>query len=397
MKQKKIIYFTLLGLVLSFNQAFTQTDEASVRNHVLNEITRESEAKSKELEEKIMMLDDRIKLIDSTLTQSNSDQVTVEQLRERVKVLEAKQAAQKSKELSVYRANYQTAVINLISMEKEIKPLELFTASRDFYGQLSDISNPTNYAGFQKWYTNFKGYVEKNKERDATLEVTSRVLNTISDFAGETGITGAISYCLFSSIGKFIESLGGNRNKELREESQKMFQLVMTLSQYATDKNLIENEWNELEKELEELKALQDSNLDEVFKFIGLNRSELKEGFLNETNAINSLHYLNKIKDLAGEKVTSERDSNSEAWKDKIYLRLQAVQSLKIRFGQTTTHIHSNIERYNGLVGKYENDAFIGAKVSVLKLKLLRLSNSFDSTFRPQKYISDAVMMYKIN
>jgi hypothetical protein len=373
-----------------------QTDEASLREKVLSDITKESETKSKELEEKIIFLDRKIKDIDATLSKPNTDEGIIDKLKERVRTLEEKEDAQKKKELAVYQANYQTAVINLVSMEREIKPLELFFASQEFYSQLNQISNPMEYPDFSRWYAEFKTYLETNRRSDAVLDVTSRLLTTAGDFSRGFGITGALSESLFLSMGKFVESFSGKNKKDLRDKSLRMFQLTMTLSQYTTDKNFIENDWDDINKQLEELKSLQESTLNETLKYIGIARSDFESNFIAETNAIKTLDYLNKVKNLAGEKVMLERGSNGDGWKDKIYVDMQTVQSLKIRFGQTTTRLHSNIRKYDDLVKKYKNDEFLGARVYGLETKLIKLSDTFDKTFNPQKYISDAVKMYKI-
>jgi hypothetical protein len=281
-------------------------------------------------------------------------------------------------------------------MEREIKPLELFTASREFYGQLNEVSNPMMYPGFNEWFTVFKKYLDDNKNKDAVLKVTSKILATAGNFTKDLGITGTVSECLLLSVGKFIEFLGGGtRNKDLRDKSMKMFQLSMTLSQYTADKNLIEDEWEDINTQLDELKILQDTTLREVLNYIGISKEDINRKFIGETNSILTLNYLNVIKDLSGRKVEKERNQNVENWKDKLYLDMETVQSLKIRFGQTTTHIHGNIVRYKGLIKKYKDNEDIGAKVTSLEDKLGRMSNAFEATFNPQKYISDAVKMYR--
>ncbi|GAA0194214.1 hypothetical protein GCM10009122_57510 [Fulvivirga kasyanovii] len=390
------IFFVIYAFVTNICPVtFCQTGEASIRNKVLEDIVKESSDTNSKLEKKIGELDQKIKDIDDALLSSKSEEETISKLRERIKILEEKEQAQRNQELSIYTANYQTAVINLVSMEKEIRPLELFAASRDFYDELNEVSNPMSYDGYKDWFTIFKKFVNEKKDKDATLEVTSKILNTVGDFTGSIGITGALSECLFDSIGKFIESLG-SRDKKLRKQSVEMFNLTMILSQYANDKNLIESEWSTIETELSELKEVQKKNIAETLKSLSIDKNDFDQKFLQETNAIKSLNYLNKIKDLAKGKVESERKNNIDSWKDNIYLDMQTVQSLKIRFGQNTTHIFSNLKKYQDLVNKYKKDTSIGVKVISLEGKLSRLEKAFDQTFNPQKYISDASRMYKI-
>lgn len=389
---------TVFAFFFSVTASMAQSDSVNIqiREKVINEIAKESEAKSKALEDKISSLDKKIKDIDSTLSKPSTELQTIEKLKERVKALEERQEAERSKELSVYASNYQTAVINLVSMEKEIKPLELFNASREFYSGLNDVANPMNYQGYNEWFAVFKKYMDDNKSKDAVLEVTSKVLATAGNLTKDLGITGTVSECLFASIGKFVEFLGGGKkNKELRDQSMKMFRLTMTLSQYTTDKNLIEDEWADINTQLEELKRLQDTTLTDALKYLGISRQDFKSKYTDETNAIKILDYLTWIRETAAKKVETERTSNGENWKDKIFLDMETVQSLKIRFGQTTTHVHGNIERYKGLIKKYKENEDIGEKVKGLETKLTRLADAFVATFNPQKYISDAIKMYR--
>ncbi|MEW7280683.1 hypothetical protein ABW636_19000 [Aquimarina sp. 2201CG1-2-11] len=394
-------YQSLLVLSLSFfllQNSFAQTDEKSIRDKVLYEITTENEKKTSELEKQISDLNRSIVEIDSLLqVPQNSQKQTIKKLRKRVEFLELKEEAEKKKELEIYKFNFQTAVINLVSMEKEIKPLELFAASQDFYAELNSTANPTKYSGFSVWYSKFKVYLNDTKKQDAFLNIATNILDKAGDFSKEFGITGTVSDILFSSVSMFIQSLGGKKKKKIREESEKMFRLIMTLSQFSTDKNLIENEWDEIEKQLTELKELQDTTLNKTLNFLGISKSDFTSYYINETNAIQSLNYLNQIKNVAGEKVAKRRKTKADIWKDEIFLEMNTVQSLKIRFGQTTTSIDSNIQRYKGLITKYKTDDNIGNKISGLESKLTRLDNAFDDNFRPQKYVSDAIRMYKIH
>ncbi|MEL7252152.1 MAG: hypothetical protein AAFO03_27310 [Bacteroidota bacterium] len=388
----------LLLFTANYSGVFAQVTNVSVSDLVLQDISDESNERTKEIEERIYQLDARIQALDTTLLQSsNSDQETMEKLQERILTLEEKLATQKSRELSVFQANFQTAVINLVSMENEIKPLELFEASKDFYSEAANVANPTRYEGFNEWFRMFRQYLENNKARDETLMVAAGLLENTNNFTSGIGIGSALSNVLFTSISKFITSLGNSKGRnELREESREMFLLIMTLSQYTADMNEIMADWTGIGKELEELKGLHDMTLQAMMNYLQLDPEYFRMQFLEQTNASNTLDYLNHVKNVAGNKVRSERDLNGENWKDALHHDMETVRSLKIRFGQATMRIFSNLQRYKDLIEKYEHDEAIGLEISQLNTKLDRLSAAFDNAFRPQKYVSDAVTMYKV-
>lgn len=393
-----------LGLILSgiFTLAvttlFSQPDTIVLPNQVLTEIAIEGIEKSKEFDKTIRNLDARLLEIDSILYSSNSDNgKIIEQLQERIMILEQRESTHREKEVYLYVENYQTAVVNLIGMELDLKPLVLFTASKDFYNQLNTMSNPTTYEGFDTWFKVFKDFIEREKEKDAILQITSKVLNTAGEFASAAGITGVISDCLLSSVSKFIESLGGGRNSKLRKQSIEMLELIMTLSQYTTDKNLVENEWVKIEKELDELAFLQQEIISETFKLLNISKDEFDARYVSETNSDKRYAYVTEIRNEVKKKVHQDWKDDKEPWRDHLYNSMLTIQSLKIRFGQTTSHILAYIQGYKDLVNKYKYDKYLGPKISNLETKLFTLEGAFKDTFNPQKYISDAHRMYKVH
>ncbi len=393
---KELTYYGMLWLVMLLAGGISaqNLDESSIREKVLIDIEEETDKRAKELEEKIASLDLEIQKIDEALRNSESSEEIMDKLKERVSKLEAIQMAQKQQELNIYDNNFQAAVINLVSMERELRPLILFNNSKDFFSYLSDISNPTSYPGYQAWFTTFKNYVEKNKGSDAVLSVTSKLLETAGSISGGISLVGPISEGLFLSMDKFINSFG-KKKKDLREKGQEMFELTMLLSQYTVDKSMVETGWETINAELEGLQELQASTLTELFTELNIDKFDFQENYINETNALKRIDYLKSIQEKIIQKVASEQRQNQDGWKDKIYFHMTTVQSLKIRFGNITFKIKENIRKYEELIQKYKNDELIGERIEILEDKLGNLNSSFDSAFNPQKYVDDAVRMYK--
>ena len=120
----------------------TTLTEKSVREKILNDIQQNLDRKNKAIDSTITRLDGRIGKLDSVIKQTGNPKDRIDKLVERVQILEEKQKALEENELNTYQANYQSAIINLVSMEREIKPLVLFHTTRDFFNTLPRPATP---------------------------------------------------------------------------------------------------------------------------------------------------------------------------------------------------------------------------------------------------------------
>ena len=251
-----------------------------------------------------------------------------------------------------------------------------------------------NYEGYQQWFGKFKGYIEEEKEDDAKLEALNHMLQVTGDLAKGTPFTGMFAGSLIDGISQFVGSLN-RRDKELREKSIKMLKLTTSISQFTHDKDLIETEWEGINKNLNELKELQQEAIeDNLVEILGISRDDFTEKFTNETDAKKRTQYILDISKIAENKIVEERKSNPENWKQEYHDQMLTIQNLKIRFGMLTFRILENLEKYEKLIAKYENDPFLKDEMKNLRLKLDLVRNSFESTFNPQEYIRASNEMY---
>lgn len=394
---KKII-FVVAAVIFSLNSAsaqiYTENQNASVTEQVLKELNRERSLLSQNLEFRIKEIDSKITNLDESIKNSNSASEKVEKLLERVKYLEERQEEIDKNTVSVYKYNYSSAVLNLASMEREIKPLNLFNTSREFYTTLDAVGNPMNYEGYQEWFGKFKKYIAEEKEDDARLEALNHMLQVTGDLAKGTPFTGMFAGSLFDGISNFIGSLN-RRDKELKEESMKMLKLTTSIAQFTHDKDLIETEWEAITKSLNELKELQNKAMeDNLVEILDIKKKDFTEKFTNETDAKKRTQYILDISKIAENKIVEERKTNPENWKQEYHDQMLAVQNLKIRFGMLTFRILENLEKYEKLIHKYESDPFLKDEMKNLRLKLDLVRNSFESTFNPQEYIKASNEMY---
>jgi len=393
--RKQIFLILLIAFILPFQGISQITDEnRSVTDLVLTELNRERLVQRENLDLRIKQIDSKISSLDESLKNTSSATEKVEKLVERVQILEEKQSELDKNVVSVYKYNYSSAVLNLASMEREIKPLNLFNSSRDFYTTLDRVSNPMTYDGYTAWFKEFEKYIEANKKDEAKLAALSHILNVTGNLAEGTPFTGMFAGSLFDGIGSFINSLG-KRDRDLRDKSMQMFKLTTTVSQFTHDKDLIETEWKVITKSLDELKELQEKAMeDNIVKILGINRNEFKKNFTDETDAKKRTQYIINVSKIAENKIAEEKNRNPENWKQDYYNQMVNVQNLKIRFGTLTFRILENLDKYQSLINKYKDDEFLKTRVAELSLKLNMVRNSFESTFNPQEYIRASNEMY---
>lgn len=363
---------------------------------ILNQIELARVQNDEELTKRIAELENKIRQIDQSLEKDGSSSSKINTLVERVQTLEAIQQTLSKKDLSIYQRNYQSAIVNLVSMERELKPLILFNASQDFFQSLTDMSNPLRYEDYRAWYTEFKQFVTEKKEKDPTLMVLGNIINLTGDLTKGAPLAGPFLQVLFDGMGKFVASMG-TQKKEIRDKSAKMFELTVVLSQFHHDQQAIEDEWTTINAELSDLKRLHEEALNLNFDMLKIQRASFERSFTKETDANKRLEYLNWLTKTVETNVIQQKEQNPDRWKETYFKQMATVQSLKIRFGQITVQIKENIERYNELLAKYRNNAFLKAKIPVLESKLTQLSGAFDATFNPRDYIDAATGMYIVN
>ena len=386
------LYLLLLFIpFISFGQI---GDNKSVTDLVLLELNRERSEQKENLDFRIKQIDAKLSNLDESIKNTGSASEKVEKLVQRVQILEEKQSELDKNVVSVYKYNYSSAVLNLASMEREIKPLNLFNSSREFYTMLDKVSNPMTYDGYSAWFKEFEKYIEENKKEEAKLAALSHILNVTGNLAEGTPFTGMFAGSLFDGIGSFVNSLG-RKDKALREKSMNMFKLTTSVSQFTHDKDLIETEWKAITKSLDELKELQNKAMEQnIVDILGINRAEFKKNFTDETDAKKRTQYIINISKIAENKIAEEKNKNPENWKQDYYNQMIAVQNLKIRFGTITFRILENLEKYKSLINKYKNDEYLKDRVAQLDLKLDLVKNSFETTFNPQDYIKASNEMY---
>ena len=401
MKKILLILSGILYLHVSFAQS-TQTPDTSlsndknIRNKVLNDIQENLDKKTQNIDQTLSKLDHRVDSLDLEIAASRDARDKADKLLLRVQALEKKQEAVEENELYVYQANYQSAIINLVSMDKEIKPLVLFNAAKSFFSTLEETADPMKYPGYQDWYKRFYAYIEKEKDHDPALDVLHDMVTVTGNITNATPIAGPVFQAFFIGINSYIGQLSAKR-KEEREMSQKMFLLTAKLSQFDYDKDLIEQQWEFVSKELEKMQIHYDTILNQNLALLGVKPGDYNLRYSRETDADKRYEFLTELRKKASTLVTDRKAADVKSWKQPIYYELMDVQSLKLRFGDLTFDIRGILSKYTELVTKYKQDPEIGLKVQELEVKLNALDDTFDQAFDPTEYINSATRMYLVN
>lgn len=390
------VLLSLFQLTLFAQLSDTTASEKYLRNKVLEDIQTSLDKKNRLLDSTIARLDQKVNNLDKSIRETDNVKEKADKLLERVQALENKQKAIEENELNVYQANYQSAIVNLIYMDREIKPLLLFNSSREFFDLLSQTSNPLSYPGYDEWLKKFKAYIDKKKSKEASLKVLSSFVNESDDITKAIPLTGPVTQLFFAGMESYINSTS-KKQKEDREQGEKMFLLLTKLSQFSHDKTDVEHDWLNITKELRELQVHYDSILSKNLVFLNISQGDFTRRFSAENDAEKRYQYLTFVRKRTAELVAEQKQNAPKEWKEGIYFELMDIQSLKQRFGRITFLISSYVDSYHVLLTKYSDDPQIGERITLLEKKLSAVKDIFDVSFRPSDYLDSATRMYKVN
>ena len=390
----------ILGLLIVQLSVFAQISdslgtEKELREKVLSDIQVSLDKKTRSIDSTVFRLDQKVNDLDKSIIETNNVREKADKLLERVQALEDKQKALEQNELIVFEANYQSAIVNLLYMDREIKPVILFESTKEFFGLLSDVTNPTTYPDYNEWFLKFHNYIEKDKDKEPTLDVLIKLMDVTGTAAGNIPLGGPITTLFFTGIDDYIKTLS-KKQHQLKEQSENMFLLISKLSQFDHDKGAIEQDWELITKELDELHSHYEVILNQNLKTLGITPADFNERFTRENDADKRYSYITGIRKKASELVASQKESNPKDWKENIYYSLMDIQSLKLRFGNITFRLQAYIDKYESLLKEYSKDPAMGVKMTVLQKKLNELKDIFENAFNPLDYINSTTRMYKV-
>lgn len=389
------LFFILAFTTALCNNLYGQADTLSISDKI--KIERDNELSI--YKNKLKVNDIEIKTLQNRLSESKNTQVRVATLDELQQKLDDRLKALEN--ASKRKANYngQLALIELLSVQRDLQPAQLFSSSQTFFTQLGGVSNLQNYPSFVTWKTEYdKWYEEKGKE-DQMTQLVNSAIGLIGDVSNKVPLYGSIVQTVTSGIGTLVSAFG-NKHKELKNKTPEMLRLLSSTSQFENQKAIIDHEWQQINKELSQLQAENDKLLRDQLAYYGIDYTQYESEYLNATLETERDRFKSKCRTTLNNKLTSldKDESTANKWLGQVETYMYKVQSLRIRFGNLTNKMLSNIDRYEQLIQIFSDKTKfpqeLTIKIEGLGRTLSSVNKNFSSTFKPEKYIEDSAVMY---
>ena len=141
--------FVALFFVLTSFCLHAQDSDLLLKDSILTTQIKETvKDVNKKYSDEIADLNKRYEALLDSLQKATNVTSRVRLLTSRTELLEARQAYIDSIELKTFIGNEQVAVVNLLGISENIKPLDLFTKTKEFFSELENFSDLSNYKEF---------------------------------------------------------------------------------------------------------------------------------------------------------------------------------------------------------------------------------------------------------
>lgn len=393
MTLKSLFLFTLL--IFSCGLLMAQEISEQIKTDRDNQL-KELNEKLKTNEELVGRLTDKIAQEDSK-NASDKDKINdLENLQlaldTRLKILEE---APKTR----INLNGQLAFTELLSIQRDIQPVELFLTSQSFFDQLGSVGQIQQYKSFALWKGEFNKWYEKDGKSDGMAGVLQSSLNLISSASSVVPLYGTIVNTAVSGVTTLMSTLG-KKEKDLYERTPEMLRVLTASSQFEQQKSIIDQEWTLINQELEQLQKENSILLEEQMAYFEISQSRYESKYLRATLDSERENFKNECRKSISDKILllDSKPETKGKWLGQIETYMYKVQSLRLRFGQLTSRMKANINQYETLIKTYSDPikfpAEFTGKIIALNTPLNNLKNKFYSSFNPAKYIEDSAVMY---
>ena len=293
--------------------------------------------------------------------------------------------------------NGQLAFTELLSIQRDIQPADLFLQSQNFFTKMGEISNIQDYEKFREWKKEYDNYYERKKGSDKTLEFINKSLGLVTDASSKVPLYGSIVNTTTSGISALVGTLGG-RHKELAEKTPDMLELLSVLGQFQQQKAIIDHEWSLINKELGQLKEENTELLESQLDYYGLDKDSYKKDYLKATLDHDRDEYKQECRKQIQSSLADMDSNPNSKWLEDVEIYMYKVQSLRLRFGELTSRMLNNIDKYQELIAIFsDNSKFpieFTNKLGNVSTSLQSVRSTFYKSFNPAKYIQDSTIMY---
>ncbi|PZV77132.1 hypothetical protein CLV31_1214 [Algoriphagus aquaeductus] len=394
----RISLFLLLILGLTFS-AKGQNQEATINEQIKNE----RDAQLKDLNDKLKTNEELISKLTEKLAATDSKTATD---KEKIKDLETLQLALDDRlrileetPKTKINLNGQLAFTELLSIQRDIQPVDLFLTSQTFFTQLGNIGKIQQYNGFNAWKAEYDKWYKKQGQEDPLINVLNTSINLISTASSAVPLYGTMVNTAISGVSSLVTTMG-KKEKDLYERTPQMLLLLNVTSQFEQQKSIIDHEWTLINKELEQLQKENTELLQEQMSYYGISMERYESRYLKATLDSDREAFKNECRKIISDKLSGldKNPSSKGKWLGQVETYMYKVQSLRLRFGQLTTRMMANIEQYENLISVYSDatqfPAEFTSKINSLNSPLNSLKNKFYSSFNPARYIEDSAVMY---
>lgn len=394
MNLKTSLLLFIFLIVIGFVQAQTEITEQikTDRDNQLKELTE----KLKSNEEIVNRLTEKLAATDNINSSEKEKIDDMEKLQfaldNRLKILEE---APKTR----INLNGQLAFTELLSIQRDIQPLELFLTSQSFFDQLGNIGKIQQYKSFASWKIEFDKWYEKDGKTDAMTGLLHNSLTLISSASSVVPLYGSMVNTAISGVTSLMGTLG-KKEKDLYDKTPEMLRILTSSSQFEQQKSIIDHEWKLINQELEQLQKENTVLLDEQMNYFDISKQRYESRYLRATLDSDREQFKNECRKSISDKIAMlDRSPETKGkWLGQVEIYMYKVQSLRLRFGQLTTRMLANIDQYESLLNNYSDPGKfpleLTTKIVAMNSPLNNLRNKFYSSFNPAKYVEDSAVMY---
>ncbi|QHS61280.1 hypothetical protein [Chitinophaga agri] len=388
-------------LLLSFSIAVATTSFAQTDSTVVDKIKLERDSQLKDMNNKLKQNEDEIKSLKAELTGINTNET-----KKKLSAMENLQVALDSRLAILEKTpkvrvslNGQLAFTELLSIQRDVQPADLFLTSQQFFSQLGNISNIQQYKDFNDWKSEYDKWYSKKGGGEQMFEFLNSSLSLVSNVANKVPLYGSVVQTVSSGVSSLVMTFG-KTDRELKSLTPAMLRILNIASQFEQQKSVIDHEWDAITNELNQLQLENQDLLSQQLAYYGLDTAKYRRDYFLATLDSRREVYKNECRMAIARKIVAmEGDSLTKGkWQGQIETFMYKVQSLRMRFGQLTARMMININRYSELIGDYSDSSkfppAFTAKVAELNRTLDLVKDKFGKSFNPAKYIEDSAVMY---
>ena len=174
-------------LISFFTISFSTIGQVQDTTSISEQIKTERDNQLKDLNEKLKRNEEEVNRLTEKLAAADSRTSTD---KEKINDLEQLQIALDNRlkfleegPKTKINLNGQLAFTELLSIQRDIQPLDLFLSSQSFFNQLGNIGKIQNYSTFTNWKKDYDNWYNRQGKGDAMMEVINSSLNLISAVA----------------------------------------------------------------------------------------------------------------------------------------------------------------------------------------------------------------------